>query len=119
MWLGRIAGVLRLKWVPYVAILWGTSVGGVSLWSYMKGKEVVEKKMAREINKALEAQLEEFQRVHDADLETLVHSLAAEQEIKSHVDEIEFPEIAPDCESALHDWMRQFDGAIKTANGGS
>ena len=105
--------------MPYVAVLWLTSAGGVGLWSYMKGKSVMEKKLLVEINKAKEEQLKELKRVHDADLATLVHSLAKEQEIEGNVEDIDFPEIQPDCEHALHDWMRNFDDAIKAANRGA
>jgi len=115
-WMTKIAGIARIKWVPYVASLWVASVGGVSLYSYMKGKAVVEKQMAHRIAEALEDQMDELKRVHDADLETLVHSLASEQEITSDVENIKFPEIELACEHALHEWMRQFDTAIKTAN---
>jgi hypothetical protein len=115
-WLTSIAGIARIKWLPYMVIFWLTSAGGVGMWSYMKGKSVMERKLLEEINKAKEEQLKELKRVHDADLETLVHSLAKEQEIEGDVEDIEFPEIQPDCEHALHDWMRHFDDAIETAN---
>jgi len=109
-------GLTKIKWLPYVAILWVTTVGGVGGWGYMKGKAVMERKLLVEINKAKEEQIKELERVHDADLETLVHALARENEVTSDVKDIDFPEIHPDCESALHDWMRQFDDAINTAN---
>lgn len=112
----QLTSLLKAKWMPYVAFFWAASVGGVGLYSYMKGKEVVEKRMAKEIAKALEAQMEELERVHAADLETLVHSLASEQEISGVVENIQLPDVQPDCERALYDWMRQFDPVIRTAN---
>lgn len=115
-WLTSIAGIARIKWIPYAVIFWAVSAGGVGMWSYMKGKAVMERKLLEEINKAKEEQIKELKRVHDADLETLVHSLAREQEIKGDVEDVVFPEIQPDCEHALHDWMRQFDEAVRTAN---
>lgn len=99
-----------------MVLSWVASVGGVGTWSYMKGKAAIEKKLLEEISRAKEEQLKELKRVHDADLETLVHSLAKEQEIEADVEDIEFPEIQPECEHALHDWMRQFDAAITAAN---
>ena len=106
-----IAGIWKIKWVPYVALSWLISVGGVSLYSYMKGKAVVEKRMAHEIATALEAQMEDLKRVHDADLVAVVHTLAAEQEMSNDIDAIEFPEIVGDCEHVLHEWMQSFNEA--------
>ena len=110
-WLTKIAGIARIKWVPYVASFWVASVGGVSLYSYMKGKAVVEKRMAHEIAIALEAQMDELKRVHDADLVTVVHTLAAEQELTNDIEAIVFPEIVGDCEHVLHNWLRAFNEA--------
>ena len=111
-WLSGIAGLWKIKWVPYAILLWGISVGGVSLWSYMKGKAVVEKEMAHQIAQALASQIEELRRVHDADLTTVVHTLAAEQELTHDIEDIQFPKIDPDCEHVLHDWMRSFNAAV-------
>lgn len=111
MW-AKLIGIAQIKWVPYVALLWAVSVGGVSLYSYMKGKAVVEKRMAHEIAIALEAQMEDLKRVHDADLVTVVHTLAAEQELENDIDDIVFPEIQPDCEHVLHDWLLSFNEAV-------
>lgn len=110
-WLTSVARFSRIKWVPYVAALWVASVGGTSLWGYMKGKAVVEQRMAVRIADALEVQLEELKRVHDADLVTVVHTLAAEQELTNDINDIEFPEIVPECEHILHDWLRAFNEA--------
>ena len=111
-WLTRIVGIAKIKWVPYVASLWVASVGGAALYSYMKGKSVVEKRMAHEIAVALEAQMEDLKRVHDADLVTVVHTLAAEQELEIDIEDIAFPEIQPDCEHVLHDWLLSFNEAV-------
>ena len=115
--MGWLMGILRIKWLPYAAILWATTVGGTSVWSYMKGKAVVEKKMAAQINQALEAQLEEFKRAHDADLQNIVHSLAAEQALEEDLENIAFPEMEPDCEHVMHDWLRAFNEAVEAASG--
>ena len=115
-WLTKIAGIARIKWVPYVASFWVASVGGVSLYSYMKGKAVVEKRMAHEIAIALEAQMDELKRVHDADLKTVVHTLAAEQELEVKIEDIKFPEIGSDCEHVLHDWLQSFNDAASAVS---
>jgi hypothetical protein len=110
-WLTKLAGIWKIKWVPYVLSFWVTSVGGVALWGYMKGKAVVEKRMAHEIAQALEVQITELTRVHDADLKTVVHTLAQEQDLTRGINEIQFPEIGSDCEHVLHDWLRSFNAA--------
>lgn len=118
-WLTGLAGVWRIKWVPYAVSLWVVSVGGTSLWSYMKGKSVVEKQMAHRIAEALETQMETLKRVHDADLVTVVHTLAAEQELTDDIEDIQFPEMDADCEHVLHDWLQSFNAAVSAVPEGT
>lgn len=118
-WLSKLASFWSISWVPYVAALWVASVGGSGLWAYMKGKAVVEERVAAQLVDALEHQMEELKRVHDADLTTVVHTLAAEQEMTNAIDDIEFPEITGACEHALHDWLRSFNAAATAVSPGS
>lgn len=113
-WLTKMMGIFRIKWVPYLVFSWVASVGGVSLYSYMKGKEQAEQKAAQRLVTALEAQMHELERVRGADLKTVVRTLASEQELKNDIGTIEFPEIDPDCEHTLHDWLRSFNEAVNT-----
>ena len=80
--------------------------------SKMMGKSVVEKRMAHEIAIALEAQMRELERVHDADLKTVVHTLAAEKELIHELEDIKFPEIADNCQHTLHEWLQSFNEAV-------
>ena len=110
--LSRIAGLWKIKWVPYAISLWVASVGGVSLYSYMKGKAVMQKEMARQIAAALEDQIQELERVHDADLKTLARTVAKEQGVKHDIGQITFPEMDEHCRDAMYDWMRSFNDAV-------
>jgi hypothetical protein len=115
--MGWLAGILKIKWVPWAAaglVAYSAVLGG---YSYMKGKHNTELKYQEAITDGLKVQMKVNQKIAAGDMKVVTKTAVAEEKMNHAIDDLELPEIPAECTAAFHSWMLSFNDAVRIANG--